>query len=313
MLVFGIGQCIQCHHCTVHFLHINFFGTRRERSRFILGSNERKSIHHYGFKHKVIINNSCTYLIQVSFLFRLDYAAEEVELREKEMGAQSIYFMSHWIGGELKLYVLKGADQLQNLANVYVRLHSTEAFPVPKLCQTGEPLSVSASDHLRMDRLEAEIRKFQLLALQTWIKENGSIDLSTMNELLDQVALALAKNRNRFTVKALPEKTDWPEFSEADSLKWKLEKKKTTESENRPPTNNRLLQPNGRLISVDVNNILRCFNKKQPTRSPRKIRPENASTATDSQLKPTCDVQTARVTPWPESARLKFHGIKYIL
>ncbi len=245
-------------------------------------------------------------------MFRLDYATEEVELREKEMGAQSVYFLSHWTGGELRLFALKGADQLQNLANVYVRLHSTEAFPVPKLCQT-EPLVVSASDHLRMDRLEAEIRRLQLLALQTWIKENGSIDPSTMNELLDEVALAVSKDHRRFVVKALPEKTDWPEFSEAECLKWKLEKKTTPESDRPATMGNRLLQPNGRLVSVDVNHILRCFNKKQPTRSPKKTRPESASTSTTSQLKPNCDIQTVRTTPWPESARLKFHGIKYVL
>ena len=252
---------------------------------------------------------------QVSFLFRLDYEIEETEHREKDMGTQFIYFLSHWSDGELRLYLLKGADQLQNLANIYVGLHrSTFLSSVPNVCSTELPIIPTTSpDHLRMDRLEKEIRRLQLTTLQAWIKENGAIDPSTMNELLDEVALAVAKEHHRFTVKVMPERTDWPEFSEAELLKWKLEKKMTSDGDRPVTINNRLLQPgcNGRVISVDVNSLLRCFNKKQqPSRSPKKVR-ATESVATTTRLKPSCDIEIARKTQWPMSAALQFPGIKY--
>lgn len=221
------------------------------------------------------------------------------------MGPQSIYFLSHWTGGALKLFVLKGADQLQNLANVYVRLDSTPAFSVPKSHQPAPVVN-----HLQLDRLEKEIRRLQLLALETWIKENGSIDESTMNEVMNEVAHAVAKDRPRFACKALPERRDWPELCEAELLKWKLEKKVVTEVDRPVSMGNRLLQPNGRLISVDVPYLLRCLGKKQQqSRSPKKLRSENGPT---SRLKPECDLETARTTQWPQSACLKYHGIKYV-
>lgn len=225
------------------------------------------------------------------------------------MGAQSIYLLSHWTGGELKLFVLKEADQLQNLANVYVRLQARRpASPLSKTCQP-EPIATMASEHLLVDRLEKEIRRIQLLALQTWIKENGSIDQCVMNELMNEVALAVAKDHHRFSVKALPQKLEWPGLGEAESLKWKLEKKTAPEIDRPVSMGNRLLQPNGRLISVDVPYLLRCLGKKQVSRSPKKLRPENVAA---SRLKPQCDLETARATEWPQSASLKYHGIKYV-
>lgn len=247
----------------------------------------------------------------VSFLFRLDHTTEEVEHRGKETTSQSVYFLSHWTDGELRLFLLKGADQLQNMANIYVGHCSTTAFSVPKVCSTELTTVPAASDYIRMDRLEKEIRRLQLHAVQTWIKENGSIDPSTMNELLDEVALAVAKQHPRFTAKFEPQKSEWPEFSEAEVLKWKLEKKMVSEVDRPATMNNRLLQPgcNGRTVSVDVNSLLRCFNKKQqPSRSPKKTRPESI---VSTRLKPTCDVETARRTEWPLSVNLKYHGINY--
>lgn len=228
---------------------------------------------------------------------------------------QSIYFLSHWSDDELRLYLLKGADQLQNLANIFVGHHHSTSFPsVSKVYPTELPIiPPTSTDHLRMDRLEKEIRRLQLHALEAWIKENGTIDLSTMNELLDEVALAVAKEHHRFAVKTIPERTDWPEFSEAELLKWKLEKKMTSEGDRPVTMNNRLLQPgcNGRIISVDVNSLLRCFNKKQqPSRSPKKARASESVAIT--RLKPSCDTETARTTEWPMSAALKFPGIQYV-
>ncbi|EFX84857.1 hypothetical protein DAPPUDRAFT_99209 [Daphnia pulex] len=253
---------------------------------------------------------------KVSFLFRLDFATEETEHRGKETGMQSLYFLSHWSDDELRLYLLKGADQLQNLANIFVGLHHSTSFSsVSKVYPSELPVNPPTStDHLRMDRLEKETRRLQLHALQAWIKENGAIDLSTMNELLDEVAVAVAKEHHRFAVKAIPERTDWPEFSEAELLKWKLEKKMTSEGDRPATMNNRLLQPgcNGRVISVDVNSLLRCFNRKQqPSRSPKKVRASECVAAT--RLKPSCDSETAQTTEWPKSAALKFPGIHYNL
>lgn len=246
---------------------------------------------------------------QVSFLFRLDYATEEVENRGKEIGAQSLYFLSHWADGKLKLFVLKGSDQLQCLANGFVRLHSRSSFPFPTPHQSGS-IGTSPLDHLLVDRLEGEIRRLQLLALQSWIKENGSIDESTMNKLLNEVVLALSKVRGRFTSKSLPERTNVPELSEADLLKKKLDKKITSEGDRSGAIGNRLLQPNGRLISVDVPHLIRCMSKKQPARSPMKLRTDHG--AVDSRLRPDCDLQTVLTTPWPQSASLKYHGIQYV-
>lgn len=253
---------------------------------------------------------------KVSFLFRLDYASEEVDNRGKEMGAQSIHFLSHWTDGKLKLFVLKGCDQLQHLANGYVRLHSKGSFPFSTLCQSSS-FDTSSFDHLLVDRLEREIRRLQLLALQTWIKENGTIDETTMNNLLNEVVAALSKDRRRFTINSLPERTNLAVLSDADLLKKKLDKKINGSEGDRcaaasAAMGNRLLQPNaGRLISVDVPHLIRCMNKKQLARSPMKLRPAE-NDALESRLKPECDQQTALTTPWPRSATLKYHGIQYV-
>lgn len=226
------------------------------------------------------------------------------------MKSQSIYFLSHWIDSELRLFLLKGTDQLQNMANIYVGVGSTSAFSMPKICPPELPIVPAPLDCLRVDRLEKEIRRLQLHALQTWIKENGSIDSPTMDDLLNEVALAVGKQHHRFTAKVNPQKMEWPESSEAEVLKWKLEKKKVPENDWPATMNNRLLQPgsNGRTVSVDVNSLLRCFNRKQqPSRSPKKIRPDGI---VHTRLKPTCDVETARKTEWPLSANLNYPGIK---
>ena len=251
-----------------------------------------------------------------------------MELWEKEMrGAQSIHFLSHWADGELKLFVLKNAEQLQNLANVFVR-SAVEASPIAWAAPTPPPKQSKglSSSYLQLDRMDQEIRRLQLLALQTWMAEKGSIDSTTLDQLMDQVALAVVtKHRSRFTVNEEAEAgAECAEFTDGDMLKWRLEKKMTTIEADRAAASSRnLMQPtNGRIITVDVPQLLRCFNKKPTTasaigRSPKKVRGGLllgvvVEPSVTTNLKPTCNEDTVRTTSWPQSATLKYHGIKYV-
>lgn len=126
-------------------------------------------------------------------LFRLDYGYG-VENWDKDSGTRSIHFISHWLGkGRLQLFVLKNAERVQSLANVYVRAMAN--LPDTEEIGTNKCDSNSSGPYLRLDKMEKEIRRIQLLALQTWIAENGSIDLSTLDQLMNQVARAVSKER----------------------------------------------------------------------------------------------------------------------
>ena len=234
-------------------------------------------------------------------------------------GAQSIHFLSHWADGELKLFVLKNAEQLQILANVFVR--SVEGS---SQIAWAAPAKQVVSSYLKLDRMDEEIRRLQLLALQTWIAEKGSIDSTTLDQLMDQVALAVVtKHRSRFTINAPPPSAGGAEcsaaadvFTDGDMLKWRLEKKMTTIEAERAAaaaaSSRNLMQPtNGRIITVDVPQLLRCLNKKTTVgRSPKKVRVLDQPSVTTN-LKPSCNEDTVRATSWPQSANLRYHGIKY--
>jgi len=242
---------------------------------------------------------------QVSFLFRLDYSVDNVDQWEKEVGTQSIYYLSHWCAGELRLYVLKNVEQVQNMANVFVTLRSTE------LSKTNGSSCSNAFELLQIDRMDKEIRRLQLIALQTWIDEKGSIDEKLMKAILAKVARSLAvdiKSNERKPVDFSNDPYDHS-FTEEDVLKWKLEKKHVEVDR---PSDNRLLQPNGQSLSVDINHILRCFSKNMQTRSPKKLRTENRHLGS-TQLKPTTDLSTVLTSEWPQCAQLKYHGISYNL
>ena len=217
-------------------------------------------------------------------------------------GTQSVHFLSHCIGGQLKLFVLKSPEQLQHLANIFVRPSSLNERAPPRLAPAN-------TNHLHLDRMEMEIRRLQLHALKSWLELNGSIDPPTMEELFAEVAHAIIKDAgDRFSApngwQAQPECRD---FSEAELLKWKLEKmEKKTDG-----THSQMLKPTGKTITVDVAHLLRSFTRnKAPTiRSPSKNASANVKIA--SRLKPSCDLETARsCTDWPQCTQLKYHGIK---
>lgn len=235
-------------------------------------------------------------------MLRLNYSMDNIDQWDKEIGTQSIHFLSHWCGNELRLYVLKDVEQVQNMANVFVTLRSSE---VPKRNVSN---CCSTLEMPQMDRNDKEIRRLQLIALQTWIDEKGSIDEKSMKALLKQVARSFVVTTRSYE----GEPIDFPNilyshsFTE-DVLKWKLEKKNI---EVERPSDNRLLQPNGQTVTVDINHILRCFSKNMQTRSPKKWRIENRHLGS-TQLKPTTDLSTVLSSEWPQCAHLKYHGIKY--
>ena len=141
---------------------------------------------------------------------------------------------------------------------------------------------------------------------------------------MDQVALAVVtKHRSRFTINAPPPSAGGAEcsaaadvFTDGDMLKWRLEKKMTTIEAERAAaaaaSSRNLMQPtNGRIITVDVPQLLRCLNKKTTVgRSPKKVRVLDQPSVTTN-LKPSCNEDTVRATSWPQSANLRYHGIKY--
>lgn len=240
---------------------------------------------------------------QVSLLFRLDYSSEAVEQWEKEVGGQSIHFIGHWAKDRFKLFGLKNAEQIQNLANVLTR--SVTVLPLNQANETG----FSADPRWQLDCLETEIRRLQLLAVQTWIQENGSIDPSTMDDLLSEIALSVIREeKQRFVCQNDVVGPSCP-FTEAAFMRWKLEK---AEKKGEKTSFNRLLQPTGRAVTVDVSQILRSFgrHKNLVPRSPGKTR---SVEPVSSKLKPTCSMETARTcSDWPQCTQLKYHGIKYV-
>lgn len=239
----------------------------------------------------------------MSLLLRLDYSTENVDQWEKEVGTQSIHYLSHWCEGELRLYVLKNVEQVQNMANLFVTLRSTE------VARRNMNTCSGTIELLQIDRNEKEIRRLQLIALQTWINEKGSIDEKLMETLLGQVARSfIASKSNECKPMNFPEMSYGRSLTE-DVLKWKLERKNV---EVERPSDNRLLQPNGQTVTVDINHILRCFSKNVQTRSPKKLQTENRHLGS-TQLKPTTDLSTVLAAEWPQCAQLKYHGIKYTL
>lgn len=247
--------------------------------------------------------------LQTALLFRLDYTLQQIGHWEKGVGTQSIFFLSHFHDGDLQLVALKNGEELQTLATAFVSLQ-TNGFPNIDSLQNESDGAEHELKPLRIELIEREVRLYQLKALKKWIAHKGSIDPPTMEKLLREVASAVAKrNRTVFTATDLEKYRVHCEFSEADSLKWKLEKKATSnEMDRTATTSNNLPQPNGRLVTVDVNQILRCLNKKNVMRSPRKTR---LDPCVSTSLKPSCDFDKARNTAWPQSCTLKFHGIKY--
>ena len=229
----------------------------------------------------------------------MEYSTDNVEHWEKEVGTHSIHFLSHWTNEELRLYVLKNVDEVQNMANVFVKLHSTE------LSQKKMKKSPSF-EQLQVDRNEKDIRRMQLVALQTWIDEKGSINEPLMEALLKEVSLAVTIC-NLSEPLPFPDVEEGPSFTEEDVLKWKLEKKNV---EVERPKDDRLLQPNGQTVTVDISHILRCFSKNSQTRSPKKVRTDNHYLGT-TKLKPTTELSTVLSTEWPHCAELKYHGIRY--
>lgn len=246
--------------------------------------------------------------MQIAFLLRLDYALQEEDHWEKGVATQSIFFLSQFRAGDLQMVVLRNADELQGLATKFVRLQ-TNGIPEIAFQQIEPSEAYDELKPLQIDRLEKDVRMYQLKALKSWIAQKGFIDRGTMEKLLGEVATAIAKrNRTLYAVRDLAKQQAYCDYSEADSLKWKLEKKSTSNEVDRPATmSNSLPQPNGRLVTVDVNQMLRCLNKKNLMRSPRKARLEPCAS---SGLKPNCDLETAWNTAWPQSCNLKFPGIK---
>ena len=228
----------------------------------------------------------------------------------KEVGTHSINFLSHFINDEIKLYVMKNVDEVQNLANVFVTVNSTEFNVKRKHC-------LQPFKHHFSIPSEREVRRMQLIALQTWIEERGEIDEFTMTTILDEVAVAITKKSMQEEISEFTEEISdivLPSFNffEDDVLKWKLEKKHSTIELDRPTGKHGLLKPNGNTVTVDISQIIRCFSKNSQTRSPKKVRDENCRPVS-SQLKPTTDFLTASTTEWPQCTKLKYHGIKYVL
>ena len=239
--------------------------------------------------------------MQVLLLFRLDYATEEVDNWNKETKeVKCVHFLGHLMDQALHLFALKNAEQVQQLANVFSK--SSSNF-------INGNRNLTASRGFLISRLDKEIRRLQLAALQMWMKEKESLDEVTMTEIMEQVAQVVCKrwvqpatNKNSST-----ERLD---LAEIELLRWKLTKP-MAEVE-RPPTNNPLLQPNGKTLTVDVNCILRSMNKAKSAihRSPRKCRTNENRTPVRSRMKPSTDITTAQSSPWPASFRIKYHGIE---
>lgn len=243
----------------------------------------------------------------MSLLFRLDYTSEVTENQSKDLVAtQCVYLLSHWNNRQLKVFVLKNADHLQNLANVFTR--SATIVPGSNVTDAID----TSTTLLYLDEIEDKIRRLQLLALQAWIAENGSPDRSTLDALLSEISISVLKDRQRYLIydPLLPKSLlQCPEYNEGSLLKWKL---REIEKKNDQNCQNRLIQSNGRVVNVDIPHLLRCFGRQKTSiiRSPSK---NTTNVKVQSQLKPTCDAETARSANWPQSTLLKHHGIKYVL
>jgi len=243
----------------------------------------------------------------VSLLFRLDYTPDVGDNLSKDLlGTQCVYLLSHWNNRQLKVFVLKNADHLQNLANVFTR----SATIVHPFSNVNDTIDTSATT-LRLDEIEVKTRRLQLLALQAWIEENGPPDRSTLDALLSEISLSVFKDQQHHLScdPLLPtSQLLCPEYNEGSLLKWKL---REIEKKNDKNCHNRLLQSSGRVINVDIPHLLRCFGRQRTSiiRSPSK---NTTNIKVQSRLKPTCDAESARSTNWPQSALLKHHGIKYV-
>lgn len=259
-------------------------------------------------------------------MFRLDYSSEEVENWEKDSNVKSFYFLSHFIDKELQLFALKDVEKMQHLANNFMQ-SLRFSHPLDEESSNIESglESESRKDQLPMENvinmysLEKETRRLQLLALRTWIQENGPLTPIVTEDILEQVALAvLERSRSAEpTARKAVVVDDWEKsyIKEGDILRWKLSQRNAADLLDRPLAANPLLQPNGcKTVAVDVQYILRVFNLKNPImqRSPKKKNPksEMAGQHVHSNLKPSVDLETAKSAGWPDCFLIKYHGIQ---
>ena len=208
------------------------------------------------------------------------------------------------------MFVLKSGERVQQLVNVFVKNADRCSGIQPKIMESN--LSVMRGN-LLLSSADQEIRRLQLVALKKWIETTGHIDEATMNEILSEVAFIVCEQRTKAAKCAAPAGNialyNRPELTQTEMLKWKLSSKNV---EIDRPVSNPLLQPNGKTLTVDVHHILRCSNKiLQTGLTTRKTRNEaRTAAAHPSRMKPTTDLSTVKNTDWPNSFRLKYHGIE---